>query len=236
MAIAVAISATVVATGGGARRCAPRPARDRRRTGPRTGRRLRRRGSGPAPAARALAGSCRRAGRRAKPRRRRPAGARGRLGVEAVEVRVAARVDPDALGGERRRLGARLLQRVDGGGDLAGDLDRRRRAQRAVGQQRVQPAAGRRLRRRRRRGPRACACRRRRAGAGGRPRRAGGRARGSARSRASRADRPTRTARPRALARVLGAQYGGICVLSLDGLDPVAARTRFPDEALARCH
>ena len=44
---------------------------------------------------------------------------RSGVGVEAVEVGVAAVVDPDAVGLERRRLGAGLLERVDGVGDLA---------------------------------------------------------------------------------------------------------------------
>ena len=101
------------------------------------------------PTARGVIRSTRSRARPTRRRRERDAEA----GVEAVEVGVAARVDPDALGDERRRRGAGLLERVDRGGDLAGDPDRRRGAERAVGEQLVEPPAGRRLRRPRRARP-----------------------------------------------------------------------------------
>jgi hypothetical protein len=47
--------------------------------------------------------------------------------VEAIEVRIAGRVDPDPLGGQRRRLRSSLLERVDGRGQPSGDVSVRTR-------------------------------------------------------------------------------------------------------------
>ena len=109
------------------------------------GTRPRRRGSGRSRGRRGRAGSCPRAGRPARPRRTRRGSARPRWASRpsrCASPRGSTQMRSAISGGGAR---ARLLERVDGGGDLAGDADRGRRAQRAVGQHRVQPPARRRL-------------------------------------------------------------------------------------------
>ena len=167
-------------------------------------------------------------------------GARGNpdpaAAVEPVEVGVAGAVDPDPLGGQRRRLGPRVLERVDGGGDLAHDPDGGRGLQRAVGDQLIEPPPRRRLRDRDRAAlerPRAIHAEQVRVLDRAQPARAF--------QEAGRRQRPGRVAgdvqRDRALVqRVTGQQYGGACVLALDRLDPIPRELASRMKLSHECH
>ena len=176
--------------GGGARRCAPRPSRRSPASWPADRYApSRARVDDGGHLARERAASCPRADPRAPPRTRARAAIDRAAAVEPVEVGVAGAVDPDPLGGQRWRLGPDVLERVDGGGDLAHD-PRPRSPPPAARRRSAGPAAAPAAPARPRpRGPRASARHRRRAGAGARPRPAGARAPGSGSSPATRAAR-----------------------------------------------